>query len=70
MRGAEKLAATLAGHRAEAVLYRTLATLRLDVPLKESLEELEWTGAVHEAWSAWCTAAGIEKFADRPKRWA
>ncbi|MDP3238552.1 MAG: 5'-3' exonuclease H3TH domain-containing protein [Myxococcales bacterium] len=68
VRGAEKLAATLAAHRAEATLYRTLATLRLDVPLKESLEQLEWKGAVREAWSAWCTAAGIEKFADRPKR--
>ena len=70
VRGAEKLAATLATHRAEATLYRTLATLRLDVPLKESLEQLEWKGASREAWSSWCTAAGIEKFADRPKRWA
>lgn len=70
VRGAEKLAATLAAHRAEATLYRTLATLRLDVPLKESLEQLEWKGASREAWSSWCTAAGIEKFADRPKRWA
>ena len=70
VRGAEKLAATLAGHRAEAMLYRTLATLRLDVPLKESLEQLEWKGAARETWSAWCTAAGIEKFADRPRRWA
>ena len=69
VRGAEKLAATLAAHRAEATLYRTLATLRLDVPLKESLEQLEWKGASREAWSSWCTAAGIEKFADRPKRW-
>lgn len=70
VRGAEKLATTLAAHRAEATLYRTLATLRLDVPLKESLEQLEWKGASREAWSAWCTAAGIEKFSDRPKRWA
>lgn len=70
VRGAEKLAATLAAHREDATLFRTLATLRLDVPLKESLEQLEWKGARREAWSSWCTAAGIEKFADRPKRWA
>ncbi|MDP1920895.1 MAG: 5'-3' exonuclease H3TH domain-containing protein [Myxococcales bacterium] len=70
VRGAEKLAATLAAHRAEATLYRTLATLRLDVPLKESLEQLEWKGASREAWNAWCTASGIEKFIDRPRRFS
>jgi 5'-3' exonuclease len=68
LRGAEKLAATLASHRNEAMLYRTLATLRLDVPLKETLEQLEWKGAPRETWSSWCTAAGVEKFVDRPRR--
>lgn len=68
VRGAEKLAATLAAHRKEATLYRTLATLRLDVPLPESLEQLEWQGAPKERWRAWCAGAGIEKFADRPRR--
>jgi 5'-3' exonuclease len=29
----------------EALLYRKLATLREDVPLEESLEDLEWRGA-------------------------
>ncbi len=70
VRGAEKLAATLASRRQDATLYRTLATLRLDVPLTESLEQLEWKGASRAAWSAWCTAAGIEKFADRPRRFS
>jgi 5'-3' exonuclease len=68
VRGAEKLAATLAAHRAEATLYRTLATLRLDVPLTESLDDLRWQGARGDAWRRWCADAGIEKFLDRPSR--
>jgi 5'-3' exonuclease len=40
VRGADRLAATLAAHRQEVMLYRTLATLRTDVPLPESLDEL------------------------------
>lgn len=67
VRGAEKLAATLAGQRASATLYRTLATLRLDVPLRETLEQLEWKGARRAEWASWCEAAGVEKFADRPR---
>lgn len=44
VRGADKLAATLREHREEAMLYRTLTTLRRDVPLPESLDDLEWKG--------------------------
>lgn len=44
VRGADKLAATLREHREEAMLYRTLTTLRRDVPLAESLDVLEWKG--------------------------
>lgn len=40
IRGAERLAATLAGGRAAAMLYRTLTRLRLDVPLRENLDDL------------------------------
>src|SRR6478609_38304 len=42
---AARLAESLAQHRAEALLFRTLATLREDVPLKETLADLEWQGA-------------------------
>ena len=45
VRGAATLAGVLAGHREEARLYRTLATLRTDVPLTESLDDLRWRGA-------------------------
>src|SRR5438094_8590373 len=44
VRGAERLAATLAARRDDAMLYRTLTTLRTDVPLAESLDELAWRG--------------------------
>jgi len=44
VRGAATLARNLAERRDDAELYRTLATLRRDVPLGESLDELEWRG--------------------------
>lgn len=69
VRGAEKLAATLASHRKEALLYRTLATLRADAPLGASLADLAWRGAPRATWTAWCAEAGVEKFTDRPPRW-
>jgi signal transduction histidine kinase len=40
VRGAAALAASLAAHREAAGLYRTLATVRVDVPLAEDLEEI------------------------------
>jgi len=39
-----RLARTLAGERDRALLFRTLATLRTDVPLFESVEQLRWQG--------------------------
>ncbi len=48
VRGAPNLAAVLRAQREDARLYRTLATLRTDAPLSESLGELEWRG-VREA---------------------
>jgi 5'-3' exonuclease len=42
--GASSLAATLARERANALLFRMLATLRTDIPLFESVEELCWSG--------------------------
>ncbi len=42
VRGALALADSLRARRAEALLYRTLATLRTDVPLAEDLEALRW----------------------------
>ena len=68
-RGAEKLSASLSRERAEATLYRTLATLRRDVPLTESLEALEWEGAPKKRYLGWCDAVGSETMKTRPPRW-
>ncbi len=45
VRGAARLAATLAAERQAALLYKQLATLRTDVPLPQTLPELRWAGA-------------------------
>ena len=41
---AAKLSATFARERERAFLFRTLATLRTDIPLFTSVDELEWKG--------------------------
>jgi 5'-3' exonuclease len=42
--GAGALAATLSRERQQALLFRTLATLRTDIPLFRSVDELKWHG--------------------------
>ena len=44
LRGAQRLAAVLFEQWNDALLYRTLATLRLDVPVFETVDELQWKG--------------------------
>jgi 5'-3' exonuclease len=44
IRGAQRLSAVLFEQWNEALLYRTLATLRVDVPVFESVDELRWRG--------------------------
>ncbi len=60
VRGAQLLARSLREHRAEALLYRTLATVRIDVPLRERLEDLRWRGIRPEAFTAICRELGDE----------
>ena len=58
VRGAENLARSLAEHREAALLYRRLATLRLDVPLPETTDELAWRGARRAELLALCGELG------------
>jgi hypothetical protein len=53
------LAATLEREHDAAMLYRTLATLRTDIPLFESVDELRWKGPTpaFAALRAWLDAA-------------
>lgn len=68
-RGAEKLSASLSRERKEATLYKTLASLRGDVPLKETLEDLEWKGADQSQWLKWCDKVGSDSMRTRPTKW-
>ena len=43
VRGAARLAAALAGSRDQAALFRDLATLRTDVPVFDTVDELRWS---------------------------
>jgi 5'-3' exonuclease len=52
VRGAGALAESLAGRRADALLYKRLATLRVDVPLVENLSDLHYRGAARAALEA------------------
>ncbi len=70
VRGAARLAATLAERRDDALLYRELATLVLDVPLREELADLAWAGVPRERFLAWCDTLGVTTLRDRPSRWA
>ena len=46
VRGAAALAESLTERRTDALLYKRLATLRVDVPLTENLEDLHYHGAL------------------------
>ncbi len=61
LRGAPRLAATLAARRDEARLYSRLATLVTDVPLAESLDDLRWRGPDWGALEAWCAKVGAPR---------
>lgn len=61
VRGAATLATNLNDMREEALLYRKLATLRTDVPLEESLEDLEWQGADREQLTGFCASIGMRE---------
>jgi LSD1 subclass zinc finger protein len=69
VRGAASLAENLRKQRQEALLYRQLARLREDVPLKESLDDLAWRGARPEPLRAFCEELGDPNFFSRVSRW-
>ena len=69
VRGAAKLAETLRENMADALLFKELATLRRDVPLTESLEDLEWRGVPRRLFTEFCDELGFTQLLDRPHRW-
>ena len=69
VRGASSMSASLEERRVEADLYKRLAILRTDVPLKESLQDLEWRGAVESDYKTLCSDLGFNRLAGSPQRW-
>ena len=66
VRGAAGLAESLAGQRDDAMLYRRLATLRLDVPLPETTPgQLRWMGAHQPEFAELCQSLGMESLLNR-----
>ena len=67
--GASTLAATLAREREHAFLFRTLATLRTDIHLFDSVDELQWKGPTpaFEVLGARINAAVSEKSKKRTR---
>jgi len=66
---AEQLARTLADHRDAVLLYRRLATLVEDVPLRETLEDLRWLGVPRRPFYLWCDSLGLNELKSRPRKW-
>ena len=68
--GAVRLAAVLAEQHDAAILYRTLARLRLDTPIPQRrAADLEWLGAPRAEWEEFCDRWGLERLRSRPHRW-
>ena len=69
LRGAERIAASLAAHREEARLYRDLATLRVNVDLPETLDQLRWSGVKRHDFKALCAELGFSRLTVHPQEW-
>jgi 5'-3' exonuclease len=61
LRGADRLARELRDHRAEADLYRTLATLRTDCPIRCDAGALAWRGIDGPKLAAICDEIGLDR---------
>lgn len=70
VRGADKLAATLRDSLDDVYLFRELTTLRLDVPLDEELDQMEWQGVPSEAFHSFCEEMNFDADAIRVDSWA
>jgi 5'-3' exonuclease len=67
VRGGAALAGTLAAARPAAELYCKLATLRRDVPLTESVDNLAWRGPDLQSLTALAAELGDERIVDMAK---
>ena len=70
VRGAAALQGILAERYGDALLYRDLATLRRDVPIRASATDVEWSGVRRTEYEALCEELGFGRLAAAPSRWA
>ena len=66
IRGLAGLVKNLSEGYEDALLYKELATLRTDVPLKEGLAELEWKGIREEEFERLCETLNSPGLLDEP----
>jgi 5'-3' exonuclease len=64
VRGALRLATMLAEQRDRALLFRELATLRVDAPIGVDVDALRWTGP-HAEFAAWSARLGAPALHER-----
>ena len=64
VRGAKRLHQNLFAQLDDALLYRELTQLRTDVPLSQTLDDLQWKGATAD-FSNLCAELGVPKLIDR-----
>jgi 5'-3' exonuclease len=72
VRNASRLAATLDQQRAEALLYRRLATLNRDADIARTsaLDDLAWHGVPRAQFVDLCEELGFDTVRERVHRWA
>ena len=58
IRGLATMVRNLAAGYEDALLYKRLATLRTDVPLREGLADLEWRGVKRRKFEGLCETLG------------
>jgi 5'-3' exonuclease len=69
VRGAAALSTTLEAQREDALLFKRLATLRTDVPLPETIDQLQWMGAPRETLTEFCREIDDLAFLEQVHRW-
>ncbi len=69
VRGADSVAASLKQNYELALFYRELATLRTDVVLVETLEQLTWQGVHRSRFSSLCNEYGFSSEIVRSHEW-
>lgn len=68
-RSAGRLAQELINARDQVAIYKNIATLRKDVPISQTLDELEWNGVNKSEYIGLCRELGMKRLASAPLRW-